>query len=143
MKDKEDRIRLERGQWYGWQMWPGYTDAPYASPILVYEVTPLKTGGSRLKLVFDNVLYAQGVQGFELTLRVMARRATYLMAELEGYAPPRDVIISAMTRPWLEALCPSIEAQMPGPKYGTSPFQTQQFLTQFVRGAHERHLASP
>lgn len=143
MTDKEDRIRLERGRWYGWQMWPGYSDSPYASPILVHDVTPLKTGGSRLKLVFDNALYAPGVQEFELTLRVLARRATYLMAELEGDPLPRDVVITQMTLQWLKTLCPDLAKRMRSPRYGPTSAETQHFLTDHFCAADRRRKAPP
>lgn len=108
-----DRIELLPGKWYGWQMMPGYGDAPYFSPIRVDRVTPLKTGAGRLQLQIWNVFYAEGVQGFDLTMRVLKRERDYLMAELEYPQTPglgRACVINEMTLGWLETCTPQVIA---------------------------------
>lgn len=41
-----ERFTMRAGQWYSWQMMPGYFGLfePYCSPIYVLRVKPLKTG---------------------------------------------------------------------------------------------------
>lgn len=82
-------------------MMPGYIDAPYFSPILIHEVIPLKSGASLLKLRFLNVGYAEGVQNFEKTLRVVLRLSTFLFAA-EQESEDRGVVISELNHGWLE-----------------------------------------
>tara|TARA_B100000965_G_scaffold402920_1_gene429940 strand:- start:12957 stop:13358 length:402 start_codon:yes stop_codon:yes gene_type:complete len=99
-----DRMTLERGRWYAWQMLPGYVNGAYYSPIRVNEVEPLKSGQSRMKLDYLNAAYAQGVQSFKDTLRVLLRAEDYMIVvREEGQEPAkvRSAIITPITWDWL------------------------------------------
>ncbi len=71
------------------------------SPIRVDAVTPLKTGTGLLRLAFFNAAYAEGVQDFDLTLRVLMRAPTYLIAEIEG-EQQRAAVIGEIGFAWLQ-----------------------------------------
>ena len=99
-----DRMTLERGQWYAWQMLPGYVNGAYYSPIRVNEVEPLKSGESLIKLDYLNAAYAQGVQSFKDTLRVLLRAGEYMIVVREEVHEPakvRSAIITPITWDWL------------------------------------------
>lgn len=102
---------LERGQWFGWQMLPGYDRqyAPYFSPILVQEVTPKKTGRRMLHLRFVNVGYLEGGWDFDRDLKVLAHDKHYLIGSLAGGAADageRCAVISRLNYAWLQRFCP-------------------------------------
>ncbi|MGE4049444.1 MAG: hypothetical protein AB7F38_00130 [Piscinibacter sp.] len=105
--------------WAAWQMLPGYLGercVPYFSPIWVQSVEPLKKGTGRLRLSFKNVLYASGVQDFELELRVLKRAANYLVAELDyGASGSQDrvAVISHIEFGWLRKFCPELLSDHP------------------------------
>ena len=107
----DDRLYLARDRWYGWQMLPGYTHGydPYFSPIRVSHVEPRKTGHGILRLGFWNALYAEGVQDFQVELKIRVHHAAYLVADLcchNNQPVDRSAIISAMSTSWLERFCP-------------------------------------
>jgi hypothetical protein len=85
-------------------MFPGYgSGAPYCSPILVTDVTPLKTGKAHLRVCFWNAFYAEGVRDFDLTLRVLQRAPRHLVL-MHG---ERSAVISAIEFGWLSRMCPA------------------------------------
>ena len=102
-------LTLVTERWYAWEMLPGYTSDsdfdPYASPIYVKRVVPLKTGKGLLQLAFLNAAYAEGVQDFELTIRILKRAPSYLLASLDSGAQdsPRSAIIGSMSFAWLQS----------------------------------------
>lgn len=96
------KFTLEKGRWYAWNMYPGYGGVPYASPIFIFDIEPLKTGQRRLRLNFLNAAYAQGVQGFELTLKVIHHAPHHLVCDL-GTEDMRTAVICGITRSWLDA----------------------------------------
>jgi hypothetical protein len=107
---------IEGSRWYTWQMLPGYGDLPYFSPIYIYHVTPMKTGGSLMQLDFHNAGYAEGVQRFVQDLRVLRRTATHLIAGLiygDGDDPGngRSCVISEISLGWLRGFCPYFYTQ--------------------------------
>lgn len=108
------QFKIAAGGWYGWQMIPGYLGQrcePYFSPILVHQVTPLKTGKRLVRLQFANALYAQGAQDFDLDLRVIHQAGDYLVAEIMysgSMAGERCAVISHIEFGWLERFCPSL-----------------------------------
>ena len=67
-------------RWYAWEMLPGYTSDsdfdPYVSPIYLKRVVPLRTGQRLLQLAFFNAAYAEGVQNFEVVIRVLEERGS-------------------------------------------------------------------
>ena len=99
------RFTMENCRWYAWQMLPGYGDTPYYSPIWIRRVQPLKTGHSRLRLTFWNVAYAEGVQEFEVELRILKRSLLFLAADVVSQQD-RLVIISEITTGWLRQCFP-------------------------------------
>lgn len=106
------RLSLDRGRWYGWQMFPGYGSEglPYFSPIQIVEVTPRRSGDRILTVCFWNIMYADGAQFFEVTLRILRHAETYLVAEpIEDSASGRTVILSEISLNWIANLCPEIE----------------------------------
>ena len=110
------RLSLLPRTWYGWQMLPGYTDAPYFSPILVHEVRPLKTGNSILELSFFNACYAQGAQDFNVRMKVLKREDRYLVGELlddPHEKTDRCAIIASMSFEWLRSCCPLVLESYP------------------------------
>jgi len=109
------KLQLTPGNWYGWQMLPGYfgkPHVPYFSPILVKEVTPRKTGRKIITLGFINTLYAEGVQDFALDLRIMKHETDYLVTELL-YGTDRTAIINRIGFDWLRNFCPGIWGERP------------------------------
>lgn len=112
-----ERLRLSPGRWYGWLMLPGYSErggAPYRSPIHVTAVTPRKTGKGILGLTFRNVLYAQGVQDFDVDLRILTHHRDYLVGTLlYGEQGPHDrtAVISRISLEWIRQMCPGVNAK--------------------------------
>lgn len=109
-----DLFTLAPNRWYGWQMVPGYVGSrcvPYFSPIYVRKVVPKKSGKGIIQAEFLNVLYAEGVQGFEVDVRVTTRSANFLIGELiedQGPADVRCVVLSHIEFEWLQRFCPGI-----------------------------------
>ena len=95
------RLTLERGQIYGWTMYPRYFDHPYRSPVLIDSIEPL--GQRTYKMMFLNMFYAAGVQDMAYTLRTLRRDATFIVAEQieEGKLTDRVVIIEPMNARWI------------------------------------------
>lgn len=100
--------------WAAWQMIPGYIGercVPYCSPIWIHSVEPLKQGTGRLRIGFQNLLYAQGVQDFTFDLHVLKRAENYLVADLD-YGPDgtndRVTVISHVEFEWLKNFCPEL-----------------------------------
>ena len=100
-------------------MIPGYSGeraVPYCSPIHVSSFQPLKTGKSIVRIAFHNALYAEGVQGFELDMRILKRSENYLISELrygENANVDRCAVISHIEFGWVERFCPELWAQYP------------------------------
>lgn len=91
-------------------MLPGYAGTRYYSPIMIHSVKPLKTGRNELELWFHNACYAQGVQDFQLTLKILHRAPEYIIARIlydPQHDPDRCVIITPITRGWLNRHFPA------------------------------------
>lgn len=99
-------MNLESGNWYGWQMLPGYGDGPYFSPIRISSVQMLDDG-CVWDVVFLNALYAAGVQSTRKRLRLLVDDAEYAIVRIE---PERDRsgVISLMSKDWLGSCCPRV-----------------------------------
>lgn len=107
--DDTGRFLLKPGRWYGWQMLPGYWDgySPYCSPIRIERVVPKKSGAGWLDVEFYNAFYAEGVQDFVLSLRVLARGRDYMVATIDGSEEnPRVAVINNLSVDWLTKFCP-------------------------------------
>jgi len=107
-----EQFTIYPNRWFAWQMIPGYfgeRSVPYCSPIYVTAVRPLKSGKGELDIEFFNAFYAQGVQDFELRLKVLKRAENYLVADLI-YAPGEDsgrcAVINHIEMEWLRRFCP-------------------------------------
>lgn len=128
--------------WAAWQMFPGYLGercVPYSSPIWIHSVAPLKTGTGRLRLGFQNMLYASGAQDFNLDLRVLKRAANYLVAELDyGASTTQDrvAVISHIEFEWLRRFCPQLWTDHPPNSYsGNASASVSMYLSEvFHRG---------
>jgi hypothetical protein len=129
---KQTQFTLRAGLWFFWEMILGYGDdvAPYHSPIFVTRVEPLKSGTSRLRLHFWNVFYAQGVQDFDLTIRILKRARRFLVAEIDyPDALERCAVIGIMTFEWLNRFAPIvIRAQPPKGYVLGNPPDPQRYL---------------
>ena len=111
-KTSKHRLTLERGQMYGWNMYPGYFGHPYRSPVLIDSVEPL--GQRTYKMMFLNMFYAAGVQGMGYTLRTLRRYATFIVAEeIEGgELTDRVVIIEPMNARWITDNVPQLSQEL-------------------------------
>lgn len=74
---------LEKGKWYGMTMYPGYFHTPWHSPIRIREIRPLKSGTGLLDIDFFNAAYAEGVQNFTYSLRILKRGEQYMLAAIQ------------------------------------------------------------
>jgi hypothetical protein len=111
MVSQSETLLVISQRWYAWMMLPGYTGSgnlPYCSPIFLKRVTPLHTGQRLLELTFINAGYAEGVQDFTVTLRILKHTPVYLVAALRygEEDSERTAIISAVTGEWLARFCP-------------------------------------
>ena len=119
-------LQIEPGRWFGWQMIPGCSgnrNVPYFSPVLVQRVTPRKTGKKILTGSFINVFSAEGVQNFELDLRILKHEADYLIAELlygDEVPPDRSAVISHIEFEWIRRFCPDLWFSRPPTSVGGS-----------------------
>ena len=127
-----EKLTLERGQWYGWTMWPGYTDQAYHSPIQVIDLRPL--GKRQFQLEFFNLGYAEGVQGMTYTLQTLKREPTYLLAAVPD--SDRAVAIEPLTMAWLSLYKPNLhqrvinlQRELSTPDYFLSEWLKQQTAT--------------
>jgi len=109
-----ERFTIERGRWYAWTMYPGYVDMPYLSPIRVDEIEPL--GQRRFRLAFLNAGYAVGVNGFDKTLRTLARRERFCVCEEVGETSDlgRVMVIQTLTWEWIDRNFPQVRQRAPG-----------------------------
>ena len=94
---------LENGQWFAWQMLPGYAGTPYFSPIFINRC---ERSGSCLRLNFYNAAYAEGLRDFDEELIILHTSNDHLVAKLTS-EPSRSVVISKLTATWLELILPA------------------------------------
>jgi hypothetical protein len=106
---KQNKLNLEVGHWYGWQMLPGYSKycESYFSPIYIEAINPLKSGQNQITLTFANVMYAEGVKGFEKTLKILSHKQQYLLAELKD-DQERCAVISEISFEWIKQHLPEL-----------------------------------
>lgn len=95
----DTRLSLRRGGWYAMTMLPGYGNGPYVTPIRIDDLMPL--GNRTFELIFLNLGYAAGVQGFRSTFRTLKRGPGFILAEQDD-TPERGYIFQNLTRDWLE-----------------------------------------
>ena len=80
---------------------------PYCSPIYITSVIPLKSGKNLLRVGFCNLLYAEGVQDFELEFKVLKRAENYMLVDLP-YHEDRSAVVGHIEFMWLEKFCPEL-----------------------------------
>jgi hypothetical protein len=74
---------------------------------MIERVLPKKSGAGWLDVEFYNAFYAEGVQDFALSLRVLARGRDYMVAAIDGRKDePRVAIINNLSIDWLKTFCP-------------------------------------
>ena len=78
-------------------------------------MVPLKSGRGILKLAFFNAFYAEGVQNFQVELKVLKRAETYLVGDLiyGKEDSGRCGIVSQIEFAWVEQFCPDLWAGKP------------------------------
>lgn len=116
-----DPFVLSPGTWRSWQMLPGYFGermTPYCSPIHIQRVQPLKSGKGLLRIGFFNALYAEGVQNFEIDLKIIKRASNYLLADIPD-DPERSAVIGHIEFSWLESFCPQLLVAHPPASYSS------------------------
>lgn len=97
----ENKVKLDIGKWYSWQMLPGYGWGAYFSPIKISEIQE-KEENNLIELGFYNACYAQGVQGFYLTMKVLWHVEEFLIAEIYPLSSKRVAIIGNIDYAWLQ-----------------------------------------
>jgi hypothetical protein len=123
-------------QWYGWQMLPGYSGdyTPYYSPIYVESVAVLKTGKGLLRLRFFNAMYAEGVQGFSLELKVLDRHENYLIIRIVGNLH-RNAVVSTIDFVWIKNHCTDLWYHRPSSHFeGLARSECQYYMNQVFFG---------
>jgi len=127
--------------WFAWQMIPGYIGercVPYCSPILVRAVEPKKNGSGVMALRFLNAMYAEGVQDFELDLRILKRTENYLLAELlysGSMGTTRAAVISHVEFEWIRRFCPELWwARSPSACSGLARSSVSMYLNEVFLG---------
>jgi hypothetical protein len=106
----------------------------YYSPIQVHRAEPLRTGRNELELHFDNACYAQGVQDFQLTLKILHRAPEYILARIlyhPQHDPERCAIITPLTLSWLNQHFPPYMKDHPELQSMTDE-QLQEALTRLL-----------
>lgn len=134
-------LQLMPDRWYGWQMIPGYSSEqydPYFSPILVRRVTPKKTGQRILSLSFINAFYVEGMEVFNLDMRILKHEKHYLIADLLygadiGY-DDRVAVISAMEFGWIRRCCPELWQSRPPTSVGPA---AENSVTEYLNGVFQ------
>ncbi len=112
-------INIEKDNWYGWQMLPGYTGEhciPYFSPIFVTDFKAHKSGKGLFRIEFLNATYEEGVSDFSVEMRVLKRAKDYLVGEIvedHGVSSARCAIISSIEAEWLRRFCPELVTRHP------------------------------
>lgn len=111
-----ERLTIRPNSWFAWQMFPGYCDLPYCSPIYVTGFMALKTGRGHFRMQFINVRYAEGVQGMDMEMRVLSRQENFLVATLIDHPeeePDRCAVISHIGFEWIRNFCPNLWRSRP------------------------------
>jgi len=139
-------INIEKGNWYGWQILPGYTGKhciPYFSPIFVTDFKAHKSGKGLFRIEFLNAAYAEGVQEFSVEIRMLKRAKDYLVGEItedKGASTARCAIISNIEFEWLRRFCPELLARCPSL---TSEGLNSENLTQYLNEALQPQIITP
>jgi hypothetical protein len=150
MNDLHPLFNLQPDRWFAWQMIPGYLGercVPWASPIYMTKVTPLKQGQGILNLSFDCPLYAEGVTHFERLIQVLIRAENYLVGLIVDDSPAhakRCVVISHIEFEWIRRFCPDFYYQRPPTDFSSLEKGSVSFYLDavFRPTAHQQKLNS-
>ena len=128
------RFTIRPDSWFAWQMFPGYGDLPYCSPIYVTEFRALKSGRGLFRMQFINVFYAEGVQAMDKEMRVFSRQENFLIAALidePDREPDRFAVISRIGFEWLQRFCPNLwRIRLPSQELQQRPDGVAAYLNQ-------------
>ena len=118
-------------------MHPGYGGYPYYSPIRIDDFSPLGTGGSLLQIEYFNAAYAQGVQGFSETVRVLVRARDYMVVLREAgnevsKEELRTGVIGRMSHNWLEHHFRGLLSNKPPTKSEESEAEMKSYLDRVI-----------
>ena len=86
-------------------------------------VKPLNSGNGNLKIKFVNAMYAEGVQSFDVDLRILGRYENYLIGEIDHHGTSitgRVAIISHIEFDWIRQCCPEIWWSRPPASYNAA-----------------------
>ena len=134
----QNQIKLEVGHWYGWQLLPGYSNAceSYFSPICIEDIQPLKSGQNLIRLAFCNAMYAEGVKGFELTLKIVSHKRQYLVAEIVDTESDRCAVITEISFEWIKRRIPELWYHRPPSQFsGLASNECDYYLNSLFFGA--------
>jgi len=98
------QLELEEGNWYAWEITPGYSEKTYYSPIKIERVRQTSFSPIRYEMEMFNALYAQGVRNFRLDLVVAQACHDALAAYISYGAEPdlsRQVTIRSISWEWI------------------------------------------
>jgi hypothetical protein len=71
------------------------------SPIRIHSVTPLKSGGRRLKVAFYHANYPEGVRDKTYTLETLERGEHYILCRSVEHSPTRLVLLYSISWEWM------------------------------------------
>ncbi len=99
------KFKLAAHEWAGWVESPLSSAFGAAGPILLTEVTPLKTGTGHLRIAFLQPLAPRGCQRRNIVLQVVQHSAEHLVGFYDDNASSRTAIIAASTLSWIDNYC--------------------------------------
>ena len=115
---------LQPGTWYAWHLFPGYVDHMYYSAIHVTSVRRVKAGTGKLRVAYRDAGYAEGVQNFERSMRVLSRTAKLVVF---AFADERVAVVSQITPEWVRHFFPALASRQKEDE------DLQAFLTRALR----------
>lgn len=99
------KLELKAMDWVGWLELPAKHVGWAASPVLVTNVKPLKSGYGRLSVDFIQPLHPGGGVSRTIVLTVSQHREGYLVGEFEDGEVRRVAIVSEISFAWLQTYC--------------------------------------
>jgi len=101
-------------RWWGWQELPVRRPGWGASPILVTDVQPLKTGKGVLRIAFIHAVCPVAAVRRCVDLRILHRAATHLVGTLQDEGGTiRTGILAAADLDWLQSMCTPLWQRRP------------------------------
>lgn len=130
---KEDKLLLSEGKWYALRAFPevkiGWSRMD-ASPVLITETAPLKTGKGIIRIKLIPLLFPVGPKELVAEYRVIHHRSNHMVAVSNDFAGNEHTLIfEAIDFDWLSKNTPKILAKL---KSGwLMPDSTQQGLSEY------------